>query len=227
MWAMNKRNLNESNHYHCISLLVSCQGNVYLTMCSFLMGFPGGSAGKESTCIEGVLVSIPGLGRSPREGNGYLFQCSGLVNSMNCIQSMGSQRVGQDWAQSLKNPPAMQETACNAGDPVLILGFRRSHGEGKSYPVQYSCLENSVDRGAWWTKDHGYKMSFFSVTKVPRSRPSTLHAFWKICQGAYVCLQDCLNSQVPKHNTKLYWIVSYDKGSFYSLLILDKHKILV
>ena len=50
-----------------------------------IMGFPGGSAGKESTCNEGDLGSIPGLGRSPGEGNSYLLQYSGLENSMNCI----------------------------------------------------------------------------------------------------------------------------------------------
>ena len=42
-----------------------------------------------------------------------------------------------------------KESACNAGDPGLILGLRRSPGEGNGYPLQYSCLENSVDRGAW------------------------------------------------------------------------------
>ena len=50
-----------------------------------LMGFPGDSANKESACIEGALGSIPGLGRSPGEGNGYLLQYSGLENSMDCI----------------------------------------------------------------------------------------------------------------------------------------------
>ena len=49
------------------------------------MGFPGGSAGKESVCNAGVLGSIPGLGRYPREGNGYPLQYSGLENSMDCI----------------------------------------------------------------------------------------------------------------------------------------------
>ena len=49
------------------------------------MGFPGGSAGKESTCNEGDLGSIPGLGRSPGEGNSYPFQYSALENSMDCI----------------------------------------------------------------------------------------------------------------------------------------------
>ena len=46
------------------------------------MGFPCGSAGKESTCNVGDLGSIPGLGRSPGEGKGYPLQYSGLENSM-------------------------------------------------------------------------------------------------------------------------------------------------
>ena len=46
------------------------------------LGFPCGSAGKESTCNEGDLGSIPGLGRSPREVKGCLLQYSGLENSM-------------------------------------------------------------------------------------------------------------------------------------------------
>ena len=45
-------------------------------------GFPCGSAGKESTCNAGDLDSIPGLGRSPGEGNSYPLQYSGLENSM-------------------------------------------------------------------------------------------------------------------------------------------------
>ena len=61
------------------------------------MGFPAGSAGKESTCNAGDLGSIPGLGRSPEEGNGN--------------------------------------------------------------PLQYSCLENSMDRGAWWATVHGVAKS--------------------------------------------------------------------
>ena len=42
-----------------------------------------------------------------------------------------------------------QESAYNAGDLGLILGLERSTGEGNGYPVQYSCLENAMDRGAW------------------------------------------------------------------------------
>ena len=46
------------------------------------MGFPGGSDSKESVCNAGNLGSIPGLGRSPGEGNAYLFQYSCLEKYM-------------------------------------------------------------------------------------------------------------------------------------------------
>ena len=44
---------------------------------------------------------------------------------------------------------AGKESACNVGDLGLIPGLERSPGEGNSYPLQYSGLENSMDRGAW------------------------------------------------------------------------------
>ena len=52
------------------------------------LGFPCGSAGKESACNAGDLGSIPGLGGSPEEGNGHPLQDSGLENSM-VILKMG------------------------------------------------------------------------------------------------------------------------------------------
>ena len=45
-----------------------------------------------------------------------------------------------------------KESACSAGDPGLIPGSGRSPGEGNDNPFQYSCLENSTDRGAWQAK---------------------------------------------------------------------------
>ena len=47
-----------------------------------------------------------------------------------------------------------EEPACNAGDLGLIPGSGRYPGEGNGYPFQYSCLENSMDRGAWWAMVH-------------------------------------------------------------------------
>ena len=64
-----------------------------------LMGFPGGSDGKESACNAGDLGLIPGLGRFPGERNGYPFQYSCLENPMDRgahLRSMGSQRIRDD-----------------------------------------------------------------------------------------------------------------------------------
>ena len=48
-----------------------------------------------------------------------------------------------------------KESACNAGDPGLIPGSGRSPGEGNGYPLQYSCLKNPMNRGAWWLQPMG------------------------------------------------------------------------
>jgi len=48
-----------------------------------------------------------------------------------------------------------KESACNLGDPSLIPGLGRSPREGNGNPLQYSCLENSMDRGAWQAIGHG------------------------------------------------------------------------
>ena len=45
--------------------------------------------------------------------------------------------------------PDGKGSACSAGDPGLIAGLLRSPGEGNGYPLQYSGLENSMDKGAW------------------------------------------------------------------------------
>ena len=50
--------------------------------------------------------------------------------------------------------PDGKESACNVGDPGSIPGLERSPGEGNVYPLQYSCLENPMDRGAWQASVH-------------------------------------------------------------------------
>ena len=69
---------------------------------------PGGSAGKESACTARDLGSIPGLGRSPREGKGYLLQYSGLENSMlyspwGCKESDMTERLSLHFTFKLHN----------------------------------------------------------------------------------------------------------------------------
>ena len=58
---------------------------VIINILGIFLGFPCGSAGKESTCNAGDLDLIPMLGRFPGEGNSYPFQYSGLENSMDLI----------------------------------------------------------------------------------------------------------------------------------------------
>ena len=48
-----------------------------------------------------------------------------------------------------------KETVFNAGDLSLIPGLERSPGEGNGNPLHCSCLENPMDRGAWWATVHG------------------------------------------------------------------------
>ena len=67
--------------------------NIKIQWC---LGFPGSSAGKESSCNVGDLGLIPELGRSPGDGNGYPFQYSGMENSMDCIVH-GVCRVRHNW----------------------------------------------------------------------------------------------------------------------------------
>ena len=59
--------------------------------------------------------------------------------------------------QMVKNPPAMQDTWVQYLGPIP--GSGRSLREGNGYALQYSCLENPMDRGAWWATVHGVKRS--------------------------------------------------------------------
>ena len=51
----------------------------------------------------------------------------------------------------------VKSSPASAGDAGSILGLGRSPGEGNGNSLQYSCLENSMDRGAWWNSIHGVK----------------------------------------------------------------------
>ena len=70
----------------------------------------------------------------------------------------------------VKNPPA------NAGDVGLIPGSGRSTGEGNGNPLQYSCLENSTDRGAWGLQSTGSQRARHdSMTEHTHSPRPSVH----------------------------------------------------
>ena len=66
-----------------------------------------------------------------------------------CFRGTSSHSGGFPVSLVVKDPPV------NAGDMGLIPGSERSTGEGSEDPLQYSCLENPMDRGAWWDITHG------------------------------------------------------------------------
>ena len=97
------------------------------------MGFPGHSTGKESACNAGDSGLIPRLGRSAGEGRDR------LPTPVFLGFPGGSGK----------------ESSCNEGDLGSIPGLGRSPGEENGNPLQYSCLENPMNRGALWATVHG------------------------------------------------------------------------
>ena len=116
----------------------------------------------------GDMRSIPGLGRNPGEGNDNPFHYSCLENPMDRgawhkiakswtrLKQLNTNTIYTSWAFQVvlmvKNPPT---NAVDIRDVGLIPQSGRSPGGGHSNPLQYSCLENPMDRGVWWATVHG------------------------------------------------------------------------
>ena len=65
------------------------------------------------------------------------------------------EHIGIHFQKGCPSGSASKESACNAGDLSLIPGSGRSPGGRHGSPLQYSCLENPMNRGAWWATVHG------------------------------------------------------------------------
>ena len=101
---------------------------------------PRWCSGKEPTCsaqVAGDTGSIPEMGRSP-------WRRDRLRSPVFLGFSGGSDS---------------KESTCDVGDLGSIPGLGRSPGEGNGNPLQYSCLENPIDRKTWWTTVHGLAKS--------------------------------------------------------------------
>ena len=90
----------------------------------------------------------------------FIHLCSPGMLTLSLAHGEDSKNV---WATEIGWPSLKQwaslvaqklESACYAGDLGSIPGSGRSPGEGNGNPLQYSCLENPMDRGAWWATVH-------------------------------------------------------------------------
>ena len=63
------------------------------------------------------------------------------------------------WGEGFPGGSDGKESACSAGDRGSVPGLGRSSGEGNGNPLQFSCLENPMDREAWWVTVHGVAKS--------------------------------------------------------------------
>ena len=140
------------------------------------MGFPCGSAEKESTCNAGDLGSIPGFGRSPGEGKGYPLQYSGLENSMDCIVHGVSKRTQlNDFHSTSLQAHAMQFTGVFPGgtsgkEPICQCRKPKRymcHPWAGKIPWRRAWKGTLVflpgelhGQGAWWATVHGVAKSW-------------------------------------------------------------------
>ena len=103
-------------------------------------------------------------------------------------------------AQSLKNLPVMQET------PGWIPGSERSPGEGNGHPLQYSCLGDPMDRGAWRAIVHGVaRVRHNLATKPPPPAPGYLPA------QPYWALKGHVSSLMLNLNMQIHWKIKNEK----------------
>ena len=80
-------------------------------------------------------------------------------------------------------PPLGKDTACNVGDLGLIPGLGGPSGGGNGHPLQYSCLEIPMDRGAWWATAHGVARVRCDLgTKPPSPLKHHLHCYSLECR---------------------------------------------
>ena len=75
-----------------------------------------------------------------------------------------------------------KESACNAGDLCSIPGLGRSPGEGNGNTLQYSCLGNPMDRGAWWASVHGVAQSQTRLKRLSSSSSMDTRSLHKLSE---------------------------------------------
>ena len=131
-WGRKESDTTEQLHFH-FSLSCIGEGNGNPLQCS---------------CLE-----------NPRDGGDLWASVYGVAQSQTQLKWLSSSSSSRAFSLGSPGGSDGKESGCNAGDPDSIPGSGRSHGEGNGNPPQYSCLENPLDRGAWWATVHGVTKS--------------------------------------------------------------------
>ena len=88
-------------------------------------------------------------------------------------------------------------SAYNVGDLGSISGSGRSPREVNGNPLQYSCLENPMDRGAWWAKVHGVAKSRTRLSDFSSSSSSSVLKILFHARSSYCRVSYCIKSTIP------------------------------
>ena len=177
------------------------------------------------------LIPGPGESHMPQGNWACVSQLLSTCSGAHKLQLLST------WATTTKSPHALVPVLCNkrkgfpggsdckkksafnVGDPGSIPGIGRSAGEGNGNPLQYSCMENSMDRGAWQAAVHGIAKQWEAPAPQQDSRPPSpqlekacmqqwrgstdknTYFFLKKEKGTFVCHQN---------NYSCYFIISWD-----------------
>ena len=152
---------------------------------------------------------------------------------------MGSQRVWHYWATELnwievKISLVAQrvKTSCKGGDLGSVPWLGRSPGEGNGNPLQYSCLENSMDRGAWWATVRGVANSWtwlsnwteLNWTELNCSLPgSSVHGIFQARILEWVSIPFSRGSSQPRDQTRVLVSPALAGGLFTSTATWEAH----
>ena len=132
---------------------------------SHVLGFPCGSVGKESSCNAGDLGSIPGLGRSPGEGNGCPLQYSCLENPMDRGAGWATVRGMAESGTTARLIPSFFFTYCiQASVFSSVKGIHQQY----FYPRTAGTTELALEElaGPWWSSPHSQRAFLSCLPEV-------------------------------------------------------------
>ena len=136
--------------------------------------------------------------------------CSG--KKLGTLILLDKMRISDFRSLGFPHRSVSKESACNAGDAGSIPGLGRSPGEGNGNPLQYSCLENPIDRGAWRATVHGVAKSRTWLTTELLLRSL---CFLRGLPGSASGKETCL----PEQETQETWVPSLGQEDPYSSIL--------